>query len=66
MRHVDIKWLPETFAAVALTNVSARKASNGCEGAAHVREWSTPSMPIRLIVISDGSELRAAVTTAVP
>jgi hypothetical protein len=64
MKKLNVNWLPETFAMVSLT-VSAAPASEIC--AAPPNELSTASFqtgaPGKLIIISEGRELRANVAT---
>jgi len=62
MKHLNVNWLPETFAIISLTVVPASGASlpQSCEGAP-----DSISFPrTKLIVISGQGKLKADVRTA--
>lgn len=63
MKKLNVNWLPETFAIVSLT-ISVAPSTEIC--AAPFNESNArfqTGAPGKLIIISDGRELRANVTT---
>jgi hypothetical protein len=67
MKHLNVKWVPETFAIVSLT-IATTEASQRCEevGSARAPIAIASVAPTKLIVISGSHELQAAVTTTMP
>jgi hypothetical protein len=68
MRHLNVKWLPETFAIFSLTVAPAQEtaASRGSEELGKGHNGIPAAAPVKVIVISGGRELCAAVTTGTP
>jgi hypothetical protein len=63
MKELNVKWLPETFAIVSLT-ICAAPSAEACTTTPKEPETALyTDAPGKLIIISDGSELRANVAT---
>jgi len=60
MKHLNIKWVPETLAIVSLTAATAHDEVATPAAALGHRDLSSPAWT-RLIVISGGVELKANV-----
>lgn len=60
MKNLNVKWLPETFAIVSLSFSAGPSAESG---ATILDQCDRGDVPGKLIIISDGGELRAEVAT---
>lgn len=61
MKKLNVNWLPETFAVVSLTPAPSAEICAAALDAYKIRFQT--AAPGKLIIISDGRELRANVAT---
>jgi hypothetical protein len=64
MKHLTIKWVPETVAIVSLTIAVSPEIESPCEQATSPGMELARTPRTKLIVISGTKELRANVTTS--
>lgn len=63
MKHLNVKWVPETFAIVSLTIGAGTGVECGAGEVKNLGASPRNETPTKRIIISQGTELRACVVT---